>query len=252
MQSDEAPQAAHSIELIPAIDVIGGRVVRLTRGDYATEKAYGDDPLDMAKRFADLGFRRLHLVDLDGARSQHVVNWRVLERIASHTALAIDFGGGVKSDADLRAAFENGAQWVTVGSLAATAPDTLLAWADKHGAQRFIVGADAEEDEIKIHGWEQGGGITLIPFLKSYYDKGLKHFLCTDIGCDGTLGGPNVTLYRDIMTQLPESHLIASGGVGSAADIDALQAAGIPAVVFGKAIYEGRLSLEALARKYLY
>ncbi len=252
MQSDEAPRAAHSIELIPAIDVISGRIVRLTHGDYATEKAYGDDPLDIAKRFADLGFRRLHLVDLDGARSQHVVNWRVLERIASHTSLAIDFGGGMKSEADLRAAFENGAGWVTVGSLAATAPDTLRAWADKYGAHRFIIGADVSGDEIKINGWTQGGGTRLLPFLKSYYDNGLKHFLCTDIGRDGTLEGPNVALYRDVMAQLPESRLIASGGVGSEADIAALQAAGIPAVVFGKAIYEGRLSLEALARKYLY
>lgn len=239
------------IELIPAIDIIGGRLVRLTKGDYDSEKIYSEHPLEMAKQFEDYGFRRLHLVDLDGAKSRHIVNSRVLENIATHTSLIIDFGGGIKTEEDLHEAFNAGAAMVTVGSLSATAPDTFLAWTEKYGAERFILGADVDNEEIKINGWKEGNDIKLFPFLENFHTHGLRNVLCTDIAQDGTLKGPAVDLYKKIMQHFPNCHLIASGGVGSEADIAALETAGIPAVVFGKAIYEGRIDLRELSRKYL-
>lgn len=240
-----------SIELIPAIDIIDGHVVRLTKGDYNASKSYSSEPLEMAKRFEDYGFRRLHLVDLDGARSRHIVNHAVLEKIAGNTKLEIDFGGGIKAEDDLRIAFESGAHMVTVGSLSATAPDTFLGWTEKYGAERFIIGADVDNEMIKINGWKEEGGISLLPFLQRFYDRGLRKVLCTDIAQDGTLKGPAIGLYKKIMQHFPDCQLIASGGVGSEADIEALHEAGIPAVVFGKAIYEGKVSLEVLSKRYL-
>lgn len=239
------------IELIPAIDIIGGRLVRLTKGDYGSEKIYNEHPLEVAKQFEDYGFRRLHLVDLDGAKSRHIVNSSVLEDIATHTRLTIDFGGGIKTEEDLREAFDAGAAMVTVGSLSATDPDTFLSWTDKYGADRFIIGADVDNEEIRINGWKEGNGVRLFPFLERYHSHGLRHVLCTDIAHDGTLQGPAISLYQKIMARFPDCHLIASGGVGSEADIAALENAHIPAVVFGKAIYEGRIDLRLLSRKYL-
>lgn len=237
------------IELIPAIDIIGGRCVRLTKGDYAAKKEYDANPADVARRFEDMGVTRLHVVDLDGAKASHIVNLDVLERITSQTNLTVDFGGGIKRVDDLRAAFDRGAAMVTVGSLAATQPELLLEWARTFGADRFIVGADAQDGRIRTHGWLQDGGMTLDEFVSFYMQHGITRVLCTDISRDGTLGGPNTELYRSIMQAHPACRLIASGGISCTQDILTLEAAGIPSVVFGKAYYEGRLDLPALLNR---
>lgn len=234
------------IELIPAIDIIGGCCVRLTKGDYAAQKTYDAHPEDVAKRFEDMGVRRLHVVDLDGAKASHIVNREALERITSATNLIVDFGGGIKQESDLRTAFDCGAAMVTVGSLAATQPETLLQWAESFGADRFIVGADAQDGRIRTHGWLQDGGMSLREFVAFYMQHGITRVLCTDISRDGMLSGPNISLYRELMAEFPACRLIASGGVSSAEDIRALDAAGIPSVVFGKAFYEGKIDLPAL------
>lgn len=234
------------IELIPAIDIIGGCCVRLTKGDYAAQKTYDAHPEDVAKRFEDMGARRLHVVDLDGAKAAHIVNREALERITSATNLIVDFGGGIKQESDLQTAFDCGAAMVTVGSLAATQPETLLQWAETFGADRFIVGADAQDGRIRTHGWLQDGGMSLREFVAFYMQHGITRVLCTDIARDGMLSGPNISLYRELMAEFPACRLIASGGVSSAEDIRALNAAGIPSVVFGKAFYEGKIDLPAL------
>lgn len=235
------------IELIPAIDIIDGKCVRLTKGDYATQKVYNEDPLQVAREFEAYGMTRLHVVDLDGARSKHVVNHRVLERIASGTGLTIDFGGGIKTDEDLHIAFNSGAALVTVGSIAVTQPERFLQWLSQYGADRMILGADVNKGRISINGWKEDSPEELIPFLQSYMDHGVQHVLCTEISKDGMLQGPATPLYKDIMTAFPHCRLIASGGVSGMEDIHTLNDAGIPAVVFGKAIYEGRIRLEELA-----
>lgn len=235
------------IELIPAIDIIEGKCVRLTKGDYTTQKIYNEDPLAIAREFEAYGFKRLHMVDLDGARSKHIVNYAVLEKIASGTALTIDFGGGIKTDADIRIAMESGAAMVTVGSVAVTNPDMFLGWLRKYGAEQIILGADVRDRKISINGWKEESTQDLIPFLKRYLEEGVKHILCTDISKDGMLQGASVDLYQEIMSTYPECRLIASGGVGSIEDIRVLNDAHIPAVVFGKAIYEGRIDLKELA-----
>ena len=234
------------IELVPAIDLIEGKCVRLTQGDYDTQKIYNEDPLEVAKQFADNGIRRLHLVDLDGARMGHIVNYRVLERLATRTSLIIDFGGGLKEEGDLEIAFESGAQQVTGGSVAVKDPDRFTAWIQKFGSERILLGADAKEKKIAINGWKETTDLELIPFIQSYYHKGITQVICTDIACDGMLQGPSIALYEEILDALPNLTLIASGGVSSVADIERLQEAGIPAVIFGKAIYEGRIKLKDL------
>lgn len=234
------------IELIPAIDIIGGKCVRLAKGDYAARTVYSDNPLDVARRLQEQGFRRLHVVDLDGAKGDHIMNLRVLEQISSSTDLTVDFGGGIKSEEALRAAFEHGASMVTIGSMAATQPEQVLAWAERYGAERIIVGADACEGRIRIKGWKEDGGMSLQEFVAFYMRHGITRVLCTDISRDGMLSGPNIPLYSSIMQQFPDCRLIASGGVSSTQDILALEAAGIPSVVFGKAYYEGRLDLHQL------
>lgn len=235
------------IELIPAIDLIGGKCVRLTKGDYDTQKVYNEDPVAVARDFEEYGFKRLHVVDLDGARSKHVVNHKVLERMAQATNLIIDFGGGIKTDEDIRIATENGAQMVTVGSVAVTQPELFLGWLQQLGSERIILGADVKNGRISINGWKEDSSDELIPFLDKYIQKGVQKVLCTEISKDGTLQGPATALYREIMTQFPQCHLIASGGVSSMNDLKELDQAGIPAVVFGKAIYEGRIALKDLA-----
>lgn len=235
------------IELIPAIDLIGGKCVRLTKGDYDTQKVYNEDPVAVAREFEEYGFKRLHVVDLDGARSKHVVNHKVLERMAQATNLVIDFGGGIKTDEDIRIATESGAQMVTVGSVAVTQPDLFLGWLQQLGSERIILGADVKNGRISINGWKEDSSDELIPFLDKYIQKGVQKVLCTEISKDGTLQGPATALYREIMTQFPQCHLIASGGVSSMNDLQELNQAGIPAVVFGKAIYEGRIALKDLA-----
>lgn len=233
------------IELIPAIDIIDGQCVRLTQGDYSQKTVYGS-PLDMSKQFEHIGFKRLHVVDLDGAKSRHIVNNAVLHEITTLTKLAVDFGGGIKTDEDLQVAFDNGAQMVTVGSIAVTHPDLFLGWVSQYGADHFILGADVRNGKISINGWKDDSEEDLLPFLEKYIRAGVRNVLCTEISKDGTLSGPAIELYTRVMQAYPELHLIASGGVSSIEDIKSLDAAGIPAVVFGKAIYEGKINLQEL------
>ena len=236
------------IELIPAIDMIEGKCVRLSQGDYGTQKVYAEDPAEMARRLEDAGIRRLHVVDLDGAKAGHIVNYRTLERIATQTNLCIDFGGGLKSDEDLRIAFESGAKMVTGGSIAVREPERFLAWLKAYGSERIILGADAKERKIAVGGWEESTTLELIPFIQDYVQKGVRKVICTDISKDGMLQGPAVDLYQEIQREVPEVYLVASGGVSSIADIERLAEAGIPAVIFGKALYEGRISFQDLER----
>ena len=233
------------IELIPAIDIINGQCVRLTKGDYDQKTVYGN-PLDMALEFERIGYKRLHVVDLDGAKSKHIVNDAVLREITSQTNLVVDFGGGIKTDEDLEKAFAAGASMVTVGSIAVTQPELFMGWLEKYGAERMILGADVRNGKISINGWKEDSSEDLLPFLQKYIDAGVKNVLCTEISKNGTLAGPAIELYREVMEAYPELHLIASGGVSSMEDIKALDQAGIPAVVFGKAIYEGRIDLRQL------
>jgi phosphoribosylformimino-5-aminoimidazole carboxamide ribotide isomerase len=233
------------IELIPAIDIIEGQCVRLTKGDYDQKTVYGN-PLEMAQEFERIGFRRLHMVDLDGAKSKHIVNDEVLNRITKATNLIVDFGGGIKTDEDIRKAFDNGASMVTVGSIAVTQPELFLSWVEQYGAERLILGADVRNGKISINGWKEDSTEDLLPFLRRYIDAGVRNVLCTEISKDGTLQGPAIELYQRVMKEYPELQLIASGGVSSIEDINSLDAAGIPAVVFGKAIYEGRIDLQEL------
>ena len=233
------------IELIPAIDIIDGKCVRLTKGDYDQKTVYGN-PIDMAKEFERIGYNRLHVVDLDGAKSKHIVNDAVLSAITSETNLTVDFGGGIKTDEDLEKAFAAGASMVTVGSIAVTNPDLFMGWLEKYGAEKMILGADVRHGKISINGWKEDSDEDLLSFLEKYVNAGVKNVLCTEISKDGTLSGPAIDLYRQVMDAYPALHLIASGGVSSKEDIIALDAAGIPAVVFGKAIYEGKINLKEL------
>ncbi len=234
------------IELIPAIDLIDGKCVRLTKGDYNQKKIYNENPVEIAKGFEEMGFKRLHVVDLDGARSKHIVNVDVLKAITTETNLVVDFGGGIKSEEDIEKAFANGASMVTIGSIAVTQPELFLKWLDQYGAEKLILGADVKNGMISINGWKEDSAEQLLPFLKRYIDHGVKNVLCTEISKDGTLQGPALQLYQEIMAAYPQLHLIASGGVSSNEDIIALDQAGIPAVVFGKAFYEGKINIPEL------
>lgn len=234
------------IELIPAIDIIDGKCVRLTKGDYGQKKVYNDDPVAQAKEFEKLGMKRLHVVDLDGAKAKHVVNVDVLRGITAAAGLKVDFGGGIKSDDDIEKAFAAGASLVTIGSIAVSQPDTFMRWLDRYGADKVILGADVRNGLVSINGWKEDTSEKLLPFLARYVKAGVKNVLCTEISRDGTLSGPSTDLYREVMEAFPGIHLIASGGVGRNEDIIELDEAGIPAVVFGKAWYEGKINLEEL------
>lgn len=234
------------IELIPAIDIIDGQCVRLTKGDYDQKTVYRDSPAEVAAEFEKIGFRRLHVVDLDGAKSKHIVNGKALQGITAKTRLKVDFGGGIKTDEDIETAFENGAQMVTVGSIAVKEPERFLSWVNKYGAEHLILGADVRNGKISINGWKEDSSEDLLPFLQKYIDLGVRNVLCTEISKDGTLQGPAISLYKQVMEAYPTLHLIASGGVSSLDDIKQLNEAGIPAVVFGKAIYEGKINLKEL------
>lgn len=236
------------IELIPAIDIIDGKCVRLSQGDYSSQRVYHTHPVEVAKEFESYGIKRLHVVDLDGAASHHVVNYRVLEQIASRTSLVIDFGGGIKSDEDLVIAFDNGAQMVTLGSVAVKEPELFCRWLSQYGNEKIILGADVKNEKIAIAGWKEESTLELIPFLEDYQKKGVSKVLCTDISRDGMLKGPATELYQEIMAAYPDLYLIASGGVSCMDDILKLHEAGIPAVVVGKALYEGRISIKELSR----
>jgi phosphoribosylformimino-5-aminoimidazole carboxamide ribotide isomerase len=233
------------IELIPAIDIIDGKCVRLTRGDYGQKKAYGD-PLEMAKKFEGHGLRRLHLVDLDGAREQRVVNYRILEQIASQTSLVIDAGGGLRSDEDLHIVFQSGASMVTGGSIAVKDRERFLGWLSLYGPERIILGADSRDGKVAVSGWNETTGQVLQEFISGFRSEGIEKVICTDIDRDGMLEGPSTELYRTLKKDMEGLYLVASGGISGMEDVEELEEADIDGVIIGKAIYEGKLTLKTL------
>jgi phosphoribosylformimino-5-aminoimidazole carboxamide ribotide isomerase len=236
------------MEIIPAIDIIDGKCVRLSKGDFSTRKVYNEDPLEVARQFQDAGLTRLHLVDLDGAKLGKIVNYQVLERIAARTTLVIDAGGGIKSDDDVRIVFECGASMITAGSVAVKNPDTARRWIKQHGAAKVFLGADVKDNFIAVSGWMEKSTTKLDDFLDSWLGEGFQTVICTDISRDGMLEGPAVELYKSMLLRLPEMKLIASGGVSNMADLDDLSRAGLHAAIIGKAIYENRIRLADLTR----
>lgn len=233
--------------VIPAIDIIDGKCVRLTQGDYNQKKVYHEDPVSMAQSFEDAGFTRLHLVDLDGAKAKKIVNWRVLEEIAERTNLHIDFGGGIRTNKDIAVAFDAGARQVTGGSIAVKDPETFLGWLERYGPERIILGADAKAGKIAINGWQESTDQSLLEFLDFYRKKGISYAVCTDIEKDGMQQGASIDLYKSILKEQPSIRLIASGGVGSVKELKKLKKLGLHGAIVGKAIYEGNISLEELA-----
>ena len=234
------------IEIIPALDIIDGKCVRLSQGDYDKKKIYSENPLEVAKRMEDAGITRLHVVDLDGALSAGIVNLKLLEKLCSQTSLTIDFGGGIKTEDDIEAAFQSGVAMVTVGSMAVRNPQLFLDWLNQYGGDKIILGADVNERNIAINGWQESSSQELFPFLEDYLTKGVRKVICTDISKDGMLQGTNVSLYKEILAAFPKVHLIASGGIASIKDIDHLVEQKIPGVVIGKALYEGNITLNDL------
>lgn len=232
--------------IIPAIDIIDGKCVRLTKGDYDQKKVYADNPLDMALQFEAAGLTRLHVVDLDGAKAGKVINWKVLETLASQTNMQIDFGGGVKTIDDVTSILDAGAKWVTIGSLAVKQPDLLSVWLEQFGAEKFFIGADVLNGEIKIGGWLEGTSLNIYDFLQDMVQRGITHIFCTDISKDGAMQGPSIQLYKDIMHKFPQIQLVASGGVTVYEDLEQLREIGCKGVIVGKAIYEGNISMEQL------
>ena len=232
--------------LIPAIDIIDGQCVRLTKGVYDTKTVYSDSPLEVAKRFEGAGITHLHLVDLDGARAKHIVNANILESIATQTTLKVDFGGGIKSAKDLQTAFDCGGAQVTLGSIAVTQPALVLEWLESYGGDQLILGADAKNRHIATHGWEQDSGIDVLDFVKDYVQKGFTNVLCTDVAKDGMMEGPSYELYKELLTTVDGISLIASGGVNTMGDVYACRELGCAAAVVGKAIYEGNIALKDL------
>lgn len=234
------------MDIIPAIDLIDGKCVRLTQGDYDMKTIYNENPLEVAKQFEDIGIKRLHLVDLDGAKKGEIVNIKVLETIASNTGLNIDFGGGIKSEQSLEAVFNAGANLATIGSLAVKEPEVFFSWIEKYGAGKIMLGADVSQNKIAIGGWLKTTDIDVIDFIKINFHKGIKNVFCTDISKDGMLQGPSLDLYMKIMKEIPELKIIASGGVSNMKDIVALQKIGCGGAIVGKAIYEGRITLDEI------
>ena len=234
------------IEIIPAIDIIDGKCVRLSQGDYQQKTIYNENPLEVAKMFESAGLKRLHLVDLDGAKAHHIVNQKVLESIATNTGLVIDFGGGLKSDEDLKIAFESGATMVTGGSIAVKSPEIFLRWIEKFGGDKIILGADAKNKMVAVSGWQEVSELPLLEFIESYTIKGIRKVISTDIARDGMLTGPSIDLYEELMAKFSTLELIASGGIASMKDIYELDAMGVPGVITGKAIYENRISLDEI------
>ena len=235
------------MEIIPAIDLIDGRCVRLTKGDFATSKTYHEDPVAVARLYDQAGIRRLHLVDLDGARARKIVNHGILQKIAEQTNLRIDFGGGVQSDRDIELAFSCGASHITGGSITVKNRRLFLTWLKRYGSEKIILGADTYSGKIAIHGWQETESMDIISFLRAYQTKGIRQTICTDVSKDGALAGPACELYQEIIRQLPGLRVIASGGVSSIADLKQLAEIGVHGVIIGKAIYEGNISLQALA-----
>ena len=231
------------MEIIPAIDIIEGKCVRLTHGDYSQKKIYNEHPLEVAKEFEDAGLKRLHLVDLDGAKAGSVKNWKVLEAVAGKTSLIIDFGGGVKSEKDVQILFESGAALATIGSIAVKDEETLLSWIKKYGPERFLLGADVKKERITISGWTEQTDIWVYDFMEKFIEQGLTNIFCTDVSKDGALQGPSVDLYKKILERMSEIKLIGSGGVSSVDDLYQLQEIGCAGAIIGKAIYENRIQL---------
>ncbi len=234
------------MRIIPAIDIIDGKCVRLSKGDYDTKKIYNENPLEVAKSFQDHGIEHLHLVDLDGAKSSHIVNYRILEQIASKTNLKIDFGGGLKSDEDLKIAFESGANQITGGSVAVKNPELFQSWIEKYGSEKIILGADAKNRKIAVSGWLEDSDQEIISFIQEYENNGAKYVICTDISKDGMLEGPSFELYEEILSETKNINLIASGGISKFDELPRLQEIGCEGVIIGKAIYENRISLKQL------
>lgn len=239
------------IEIIPAIDIIGGKCVRLSKGDYEQKKVYNESPLEVAKAFEGAGCRRLHLVDLDGAKSSHIINHKTLETIATHTDLIIDFGGGIKTDEDIHIAFESGASMITGGSIAVKNPETFSSWISRYGAEKIILGADVKDKIIATDGWLNDSNHSIIPFINSYINKGITKVISTDISKDGMLQGVAIDLYKELLDECNGIYLIASGGVAGLDDVRMLEEINVPAVIAGKALYEGRISLKELENENL-
>lgn len=240
------------MRLIPAIDIIEGKCVRLSKGDYGTKKIYNENPLEVAKQFESHGIQYLHLVDLDGAKSKHIVNHKVLESIASQTSLKIDFGGGLKSDEDLKIAFESGASQITGGSIAVKDKETFLEWLKTYGSEKIILGADANNEKVAVSGWQEESKQNLVPFIQSYQKDGIQYVICTDISKDGMLQGPSFDLYRKILSQTESGlKLIASGGISTFDELPKLAEIGCEGTIIGKAIYENRISLKQLEQYIL-
>lgn len=246
MASSQDNMQRQSFTIIPAIDIIEGKCVRLTEGDYAQKKIYNEDPLEVALQFQDAGLQRLHLVDLDGAKAGAVQNWKVLEKLAGKTNLVIDFGGGIKQEQDVRIVFDSGAALATIGSLAVKSPDIFTSWLQQFGADKFLLGADVKQEKIAVSGWLETTDIWVYDFIQDYLQKGVQQIFCTDVSKDGKLEGPATDLYRSLKEKFPELHLIASGGVAVLDDVFVLQEAGCAGVIIGKAIYENRISLKDL------
>src|SRR6266496_4284010 len=234
--------------IIPAIDIIDGKCVRLTQGDYSQKKIYNKHPLEVAKKFEDAGLNRLHLVDLDGAKEGKVKNWKVLETIAGKTSLIIDFGGGIKTDKDVRIVFDSGAAFATVGSIAVKNEEELVKWLLKFGTDKFLLGADVKNEKITVSGWQEETKIWIYDFIQKYINQGVNHIFCNDVSKDGKLEGPAVALYKNIMSKFPELFFIASGGVSSVKDLEELRDIGCKGAIVGKAIYEKRITLDELKK----
>ena len=243
-----SPLGAEGFQIIPAIDIINGKCVRLTKGDYEKKIIYHDDPLDAAKSFENAGLQRLHIVDLDGAKAGSIQNLKVLESIAANTKLVVDFGGGIKNINDVSNVFNAGAHLVTLGSIAVKHPEIVEEWLMEFGADKILIGADVLDEKIKISGWTEDGGITIFDFIGKMLALGALHIFCTDIAKDGVMLGPSVELYKNIMKQFPSLQFIASGGVSTIDDVIELQKIGCSGVIIGKAIYEGKITLHQLAK----
>ncbi len=235
------------MQIIPAIDIIDGKCVRLTQGDYQQKKIYNEHPLEVAREFEAHGIRRLHLVDLDGAKQRHIVNHKVLEAIASQTRLDVDFGGGIKSDEDIAIAFDCGAKQITGGSVAVKDPDTFIHWLEQYGDDKIILGADAHNRKVAVNGWQEASSLDVLDFVRDYQQKGVEYVICTDIAKDGLLQGPSYELYQEMLDAIPSIRLIASGGITTIEDIVNLREMNLSGVIIGKALYEGKIKLKELA-----
>jgi phosphoribosylformimino-5-aminoimidazole carboxamide ribotide isomerase len=234
------------MRIIPAIDIIDGKCVRLTQGDYAQKKIYNENPVEVAKEFEDAGLRYLHLIDLDGAKAGRVINWKVVEAISSSTGMIIDFGGGIKNDAEVERLFQLGVEQVNIGSVAVRNPEKIAEWIKKFGAEKIVLSADTKNENIAISGWQEDSAILITDFLKDFIQRGIEYVTCTDIETDGMLTGPNIELYKKILLSFPQLNVIASGGVSSIEDLHELRQIGVDGVIVGKAIYEGRIKLDEL------